>query len=509
MYLMLFGDSGLTGPAVSRGMSGQVEAGNVPNWTHMDWGRRRKLVVLTAALSLAGGPWPGRAAAPPTAAVSDEVNVIGASDVVLPLRVNGQRVDTCTPFKQVAQNETSIAVNPEDPDNLVMGANDYRLFVSKTSRFEPSGGVYRSTDGGRTWTVGLLPGVMRSSPSNPVDYDAAGDPAVAAGPDNTFWYANIIFNRDFSKSSLAVSRSTDGGATWTTARLLNTPGTVVLSDKEWIAANPQDPNQATLVWAAFLGAAVPQIVASTTVDGGVTWTPPTPVTAGFLAQGAVVQYDDLGLVHVVYSSVLAGEIVHAVSADGGRTFASNVVSSYTSVPSPLPGAGFRTNSFTGFSADPDGTLHVVWPNWAGGRATVMHSRSDDRGLTWTAAKAVVPGPHGDQFFAWVGSRAGKVFAVWLERLGSDDRYVAKAAGSLDGGAGWSAPVQLSSAVSDASRSNKSIDCVPFIGDYSGVAVGSDGVAHAAWTDARDGNSPGDPGTKADNDPYSARISLVP
>src|SRR3989475_12774963 len=84
-----------------------------------------------------------------------------------------------------AQNETPVAANPSNPDNLLTAANDWNY---------NDGVAYNvSFDGGRTWSAtlpdGFIPGLTRytNDPSTPGTgfYDAAGDPAAAPGPART------------------------------------------------------------------------------------------------------------------------------------------------------------------------------------------------------------------------------------------------------------------------------------------------------------------------------------
>jgi hypothetical protein len=50
-----------------------------------------------------------------------------------------------------AQNETTIAVNPKNPKNLIAGANDYRVCCDFTGLNDGTGWAYYSFDGGATW----------------------------------------------------------------------------------------------------------------------------------------------------------------------------------------------------------------------------------------------------------------------------------------------------------------------------------------------------------------------
>ena len=43
---------------------------------------------------------------------------------------------------ETAQNETTIAVNPSNPRNLVAGTNDYRVFNTREGRNDGSGYAY-------------------------------------------------------------------------------------------------------------------------------------------------------------------------------------------------------------------------------------------------------------------------------------------------------------------------------------------------------------------------------
>lgn len=98
-----------------------------------------------------------------------------------------------------AANEPSIAIDPTDPDRMVIG---WRQFDTILSNFRQAGWAY-SHNGGEEWTfVGVLePGIFRS------------DPVLEADSTGRFYYlslsvpANNVFRCD-------VFRSDDGGVTW-------------------------------------------------------------------------------------------------------------------------------------------------------------------------------------------------------------------------------------------------------------------------------------------------------
>lgn len=435
------------------------------------------------------------------------VNVMSKKDVVQQETINGTKVFTCNPGKQTAQNEFSVAVNPSDPNNLVAGANDYRLHEASENRYDGSGGFYRSINGGKSWTAGFLPGLVRGNAAAPGPYQSAGDPAIAAGPNNVFWYANIAFNRDDNACSIAVSRSADGGKKWTTRFVIQEgASSQVFHDKEWIAAHPTDPNVAWVTWTRF--ASTSPIVYSRTTDGGDTWSSPALVTTRSYNQGSVIWIDTKGRAHVVwenFSNSGASSMMYARSSGG--TFQNWTLAPVADIE--IYWAYFRNNSFPTFAMDGN-TLHVAWSNWNGTDADIVYMRSTNGGNTWSAPVTVV-GDASDQFFPWIGARNGVVAIGYQDHQGDKGQaFHASIVGSTDGGATWSAPLTLSTADSNPQRGNLFgfPDCSPaFIGDYNGMAVDSLGRAHPFWVDIRNGNSPGDPGSTADQDPYTSAVTF--
>src|SRR5919204_1664188 len=114
-----------------------------------------------------------------------------------------------------SQNETPLAVNPVNPQNLITGNNDWN--------YNDGCGVNASFDGGRTWTRtlpdGFIPGITKYTNDPAVDgtgaYDYGGDPAVAFGPDGTAYFACFGYQAAPPYGvALLLSRSYDGGQTW-------------------------------------------------------------------------------------------------------------------------------------------------------------------------------------------------------------------------------------------------------------------------------------------------------
>src|SRR5918999_678138 len=112
-------------------------------------------------------------------------------------------------------NELAIAGDPEDPDHLLAGSNDYYYRFNNSTGARQAlvpTGFFTSFDGGETWVDGQIP--MRSG-------NGAGDPAPAFDSKHDMALMAQLENVAgqggpwVSQGDVSVSHSHDGGRTWT------------------------------------------------------------------------------------------------------------------------------------------------------------------------------------------------------------------------------------------------------------------------------------------------------
>ena len=260
-----------------------------------------------------------------------------------------------------AQNETSIAQDPNAPNHLVAAFNDYR-------RGDGNCGVAWSVNGGETWNDSTVPnGFMRGAAFGSVAreyFQAASDPSVAWDTQGNAYLACVLFNRGTpvtnnpdQSSAVSVSRSTGNfGASW------NFPPRPV--DQQF------DTSGAALLDKPYM-----------TVDN---------------TKGSPFQ-DRIYVTWTVFAADGTAYIFGAYSADYGQTFSARALVSRDSalcpntfgVATPLGRCNTNQNSQP-FTA-PDGTLYVVWSNFnnaqsnaSDNRAQILLAKSTDGGLTFGA-----------------------------------------------------------------------------------------------------------------------------
>jgi hypothetical protein len=199
-------------------------------------------------------------------------------------------------------NEIAVAVDPEDPDHLLAGSNDYFYRFNNangTRHVIVPTGFFTSFDGGATWIDGQIP--FRSG-------NGAGDPAPGFVADPR----SADVNRPFAvmaqlenvgpntgccvaQGNVTVSRSSDGGRHWQRPVVvfkghgagIGPANQAVFYDKEWLTVDnyPSSPFYGRIYVTAtrFVngvhGAYVRSpIVISHSDDGGATWSTPKVIS---------------------------------------------------------------------------------------------------------------------------------------------------------------------------------------------------------------------------------------
>jgi len=429
------------------------------------------------------------------------------------------------------QNEPHIAVNPNNPDHLVVVSHDFDVSCAV---------AYASFDGGETWR-----GPSTTTPG-PED-TFCSDPVVAFGRDGAVYYTllsigsrplrigRLLFVADIA--SVAVSVSRDGGISWDRP-LIASRGQVIPSadraaivflDKPWMAVGPDRQNpQKDAIYVTYTEfktiypfldyypfVAEPTVEVSIklvkSTDGGVTWTSPVAVSPVFsalagdedarLVQGSNVHVARDGTVYVAYyDSLDDGPFkglftpMVTVSKDGGRTW---------SKPSPVVPGGtweqpfflnptyFRSWSsmFPVLATNPQNTdeVYIIFGARGlqpGDNSDVFFSKSTDGGRTWTRPKRVNDDlTTRNQFFPTMTvSPNGTLHLMWGDMRDDPDNYRYHIYYTRSGDRGET--FMENSRVTDY-PSNPAYGIAVFVGDYWGIAA-ADNDVYMVWTDSRAG-----------------------
>ncbi|HTF64232.1 MAG TPA: sialidase family protein [Edaphobacter sp.] len=450
------------------------------------------------------------------------------------------------------QNETTIAVNPTNPQNLIAGANDYRVCCDFTGLNDGTGWAYYSFDGGATWTNVQLPGLTAETGASGQfkKLDSAGDPVVAFSPDGVAYYANIVFSRVSFASGVAVSVSHDGGRSWSTPNMVRfTNAGNFFHDKEWLAAGP---NGAVVVtWSRFSqgpkgqGYLSSPIVGAISKDYGKTWNRqsfPISDAAHPFDQGSQVQFGPDGSLYVAYEGAspttdyATDAVVLARSTDEGHSFETvelaRVYDDLDCYPvyagrQTLTDMHFRINSYPSMSIDPlTGTISIAWTDnqgsgtCGGGGVSFAGTTSNQvkliRGawpaITSAAVTRITTTPE-DKVFPAVANMGGKAAVSYYTRdygisstspvcnlqTNPDPSGITPVPTArsvcMDYAAKRSADGFLAQTRLSTESSNPFVQFADgsFIGDYTQVAIGTGGQAYGSWTDFR-----GNPGVTPAN-----------
>ena len=403
-----------------------------------------------------------------------------------------------------AEAEPHIAINPLNPDNLVAAWQQDR-YSNGGARGQ---GYGVSFDGGFTWTRGTLP--VSTCAGGP--YSRATDPWVAFSPDGTAHQVTLAFTgasqQPGSTDALMVSRSTDGGRTWSAPLSLIVDGGAFFNDKETITADPRDSRFVYAVWDRLIGGNQSPMMFTRTTDGGFTWETPRAIygpPAGQTIGHSLSVLPDGTLVDIFMQLQDQNSVNVIRSTDRGVTWSAPILvaaSGALGAKDPETGTNIRDSTILPeMAVAPDGTLYAVWQDarFTQQRDAIALSRSTDGGLTWSAPVRVNSNPDVTAFIPQVHVRADGTIGVTYYDLRSNtpdpstlmtDFWLAR---STDG-VNWS-----ETRISEPFNLNTApVANGYFVGDYTGLV--SSGTTFIALYAKTTGNT-----TNNRNDVFLARV----
>jgi hypothetical protein len=388
----------------------------------------------------------------------------------------------------------------------------------------------------------LIPGVEHLTGG---PYDAGGDPAVAFDSRGNVFYAGLGFNRTSAPNTVTVSKGTFNGAgslSWGAPTFINpTTAPSTLNDKEWIAvdSNASSPfrDRIYVTWTRFIfnpsnGNYVQSpIDFVSSSDGGKTFTAPKLIGGNVLySQGSRPVVGPDGTLYVFWDGATRKSALDSTymvkSTDGGATFSAPKAISTLVESDPLADTAFRVNSFPAAAVAPNGDVYATWTTASSGASVAVYSKSTDGGTTWSAPArdfaaatrtpvgypvtqpdgttlsapspagpvedifpAVAVGPDGH---VYLSTYRGDVVSPWQTCASGPPPPVGRI--SCDVLGPYIHNTRIDYAVTDLSTAaTNTVSTHPintrngfgggFFGDYTDIAVGSDNVFHAFWTDS--------------------------
>jgi hypothetical protein len=413
-------------------------------------------------------------AQPPISPVPLGGPVMGVQSVQVNVDAQGNNV-----FGDAA-NEPSMAIDPTDPDRIVIG---WRQFDNVASNFRQAGRGY-STDAGASWTFPgvLTPGTFRS------------DPVLSANSEGAIYYYSLGNPNTFACDMFI---SADAGVTWTD------PIPAFGGDKAWMTIDRTGgigDGNIYVAWSTITGSDT----FTRSTDGGLTYMEPielpgTPVfgtidvgpdgavyVAGInnpsfnnsnfrLTQSTDAQNPALAPTFSPAVSVamggalrggagpnpggLLGQVWVAVDRSGGPTDGNVYLLSSVNPPGPDPldvmfvrstdgGASFSaplrvnddlsgTNAWQWFgtmSVAPNGRIDAVWNDTrsdpAGAFSETRYSYSTDTGVTW--APSIPLTPSWNSLIGWPNqSKIGDYYHMISDEQGASLAFAATFNGEQD------------------------------------------------------------------------------
>ncbi len=408
---------------------------------------------------------------------------------------------TRAPIQQISidpfTNSTSQHRTEVEPDVFSYGKTT--VAVVQQGRFFDGGasdiGFSTSTDGGKSWRYGSLPGITTIQDPQHGKFARVSDPSIAYDAKHGHWLAaSLPLDSNASGEVPIVNGSLDGLHWSSPLEIAANNGDFM--DKDWIVCdnNSSSPYFGRCYIEFDDASQGDQIMMSTSSDGGRSWSAPYVVPNAYglggqpLAQPsgrAVVPYLDNN-----------GNISAFSSNDGGNSWGTSVLVS--NVATHGEGGSLRSQQLPSAEVDGAGTLYVVWQdcsfraNCASNDIVLSGSRD---GVHWTSPVRIpidstsstvdhfIPGIAVDPATSGNNAHLGVTFYFYPVSNCSEStcRLGVGYIGSQNGGRTWQQPVLLTSGMHVTWLANTNQGYM--VGDYIATTFAASG-GHGAFSVAQ-------------------------
>ena len=334
-----------------------------------------------------------------------------------------------------AANEPSIAVDPANPTNMAIG---WRQFDTISSNFRQAGYGY-STDGGQTWTAGIIePGIFRS------------DPVLDANNYSNLFYYSLSTSGGYT---CELFKSLNGGAFW------SGPVPAYGGDKGWMTIDRTGGEGEGNIYCFSRDGVSTTIVMTRSVDRGQFFQPLVNVP-GNPGRGTIAVGVD-GILYAAGRSFDNGEFVFARSSNAPDSQAIPVFEyatqidlggQYSAYAGPNPGGllGQTIVACDNYGSSGDSTVYVLSSVDPPGTdpLDVYFIRSTDRGVSWSPPVKINDDSVASAW-QWFGTMSvapnGRIDVVWLDTRDHPGTYLSSLyySFSTDNGITWSLNERLS------------------------------------------------------------------